>query len=201
MHTNTLNRNTTNKLGNLEVANENVSKQIIEEAYKQYEKGLSQYSYYKIHDPNRCQDLVQDTFMKAWKYLKRGGKIDMMKSFLYHVLNDLIIDEYRKQKHQVSSLDVLIENGFEQTTNDHGRILNIMDGEKAAKLLKQLPTKYEKVIRMRYLQSLTLEEISEKIGQPKNTIAVQVHRGLDKLKALYNRSVYDGSSFDNMAMA
>ncbi len=174
---------------------------ILTNAYKEFERGLTQYSFFKIHDTNKSQDLVQETFLKAWKYLKRGGRIEMMKSFLYHVLNDLIIDEYRKQKHQVSSLDVLLENGFEQSAEDHGRILNVMDGEKAAKLLMQLPEKYERVLRMRYLQSLTLEEISERIGQPKNTIAVQVHRGLEKLKELYDSRAYDNSSYDNAALA
>jgi RNA polymerase sigma factor (sigma-70 family) len=188
----------------LEKKSENLH-EILTKAYKDFERGLNQYSFFKIHDPNRSQDLVQETFLKAWKYLKRGGKIEMMKSFLYHVLNDLIIDEYRKQKHQVTSLDVLVENGFEQTAGDHGRILNVMDGEKAAKLIEELPEKYQRVLKMRYLHSLTLEEISDKIGQPKNTIAVQVHRGLEKLKALYESSRYDNSPYDgssdNMAFA
>src|SRR6185369_11157444 len=115
------------------------NQQILEKAYKEFERGLNQYSFFKIHDSHRAQDLVQETFLKAWKYLSRGGEIQMMKSFLYHVLNDLIIDEYRKQKHQSTSLDVMIENGFEQTANDHGRVIDVIDGENAAFLLKSLP--------------------------------------------------------------
>ena len=40
----------------------------------------------------------------------KNGKIDIMKAFLYHVLNRLIIDEYRK--HKTVSLDSIMENGL-----------------------------------------------------------------------------------------
>jgi DNA-directed RNA polymerase specialized sigma24 family protein len=48
-----------------------------------------------------------------------------------------------------------------------------------------LPKKYQKVVHMRYVQDLTLEEMSLITGQSKNAMAVQVHRGLEKLKLLY----------------
>ncbi len=41
-------------------------------------------------------------------------------------------------------------------------------------------------MRMRFVKTLSLKEISLITGQTKNTIAVQIHRGLEKLKILYN---------------
>jgi DNA-directed RNA polymerase specialized sigma24 family protein len=41
-----------------------------------------------------------------------------------------------------------------------------------------LPEKYKKVMRMKYVQLLNLEEISLLLGQTKNATAVQLHRGL-----------------------
>ena len=165
--------------------NEAEIQKILSDAYRDYEKGLNQHSFFKIHDHNLSQDLVQDTFMKAWKYLVKGGKIDLMKAFLYHVLNNLIVDEYRKQKNKASSLDSMLENGFDQSTGDHNRILDILDGGRSMHLMNELPEKYRKVLHMRYIQGLSLEEMSVSIGQPKNTLAVQVHRGIEKLKALH----------------
>ena len=48
-----------------------------------------------------------------------------------------------------------------------------------------LPEKYQKVIRMRYINGLSLKEISVLTKQPENTVAVQIHRALAKLKTLY----------------
>ncbi len=129
------------------------------------------------------EDLVQNTFLKTWVYLVRGGKIDLMKAFLNHVLNGLIIDEYRKKK--PVSLDILLSGGFEPSTDDFNRGADISDGRSALLLVGRLPKKYQKVMRMRYMYDLLLLEMSEITGESRNTMSVQAHRGLEKLKVLY----------------
>lgn len=84
---------------------------VLTTAHHDYEKGLNVHAFFKTHNHATGEDLVQDTFIKTWSYLARGGKIDIMKAFLYHVLNNLIVDQYRK--HKTTSLDVLLEKGFE----------------------------------------------------------------------------------------
>jgi len=136
------------------------------------------------------EDLVQDTFIKTWGYLVKGGKVVVMKAFLYHILNNLIVDEYRK--HKTVSLDVLLEKGFEPKTLHSGsprRLFNILDGKAALLLIQRLPKKYQTVLRMRYVQDLSLKEISLITGQSKNTVAVQIHRGLERLKVFCDPSV------------
>lgn len=158
---------------------------ILNTAHHDYEKGLNLHAFFKTSNHAIGEDLVQDTFIKTWKYLVKGGKIDIMKAFLYHVLNNLIVDQYRK--HKTTSLDTLLEKGFEPSVGDSGRLFNVLDGKAAFLLIQSLPKKYQKVMRMRYVQELSLKEISLITGQSKNTIAVQVHRGLAKLKLLYNQ--------------
>jgi len=148
-----------------------------------YEKGLNLYSFFKTHDRALSNDLVQDTFLKTWSYLVKGGKIDVMKAFLYHILNNLIVDEYRK--HKPISLDVLIEKGYEPSAGHPGRIFDILDGKAALLLIQRLPETYQKVMCMKYVQNLSLKEMSLITGQSKNAIAVQAYRGIEKLKLLY----------------
>lgn len=153
-------------------------------AHQNYSRKLNVHAFFKVHDQKISEDLVQDTFMKTWSYLVRGGKIDLMKAFLYHVLNNLIVDEYRK--HKATSLNILLEKGFEPSTGNSEHLSNVLDGKAALLLIYRLPEKYQKVMRMRYVQFLSLEEISLITGLSKNTVAVQIHRGLEKLKLLYN---------------
>lgn len=153
-------------------------------AHYDFEKGLNARAFFKLNNHALGEDLVQDTFIKTWKYLVRGGKIDMMKAFLYHVLNNLIIDEYRK--HKTISLDNLLEKGFEPKIDDSSkRLMNILDGKAAMIFIERLPDMYKKVMRMRYIQELSISEISLITGQSKNAITVQLHRGLEKLRVLY----------------
>lgn len=155
-------------------------------AHTDHQKALNQHSFFKLHDQALGGDLVQETFVKTWTYLVKGGKIEVMKAFLYHVLNNLIVDEYRKRK--TVSLDGLLEKGFEPAAKNTGNIFDQIDGKDAMELIKQLPEKYGKVIRMRYIQDLSLAEMALLTGQTRNAMAVQVHRGLEKLKQLYNRT-------------
>lgn len=156
---------------------------VLTTAHHDFEKGLNLHAFFRLPDRNMSQDLVQETFMKTWGYLLRGGKVDVMKAFLYHILNHLIIDEYRKRK--MLSLDTLLEQGFEPSVDQSERLINVMDGRTALLLIQRLPTKYQRVMRMRYVQDLSLKEMSTVTGQSKNSLAVQVHRGLQKLKLLY----------------
>ncbi len=157
---------------------------VLSEAHHDFAKGLTTHAFFKLHNQAMSDDLVQDTFMKTWKYLAKEGKIDVMKSFLYHILNNLIVDEYRKRK--IASLDVLLEKGYEPGVDGRERLVNMLDGKTALLLIAQLPVRYQKIMRMRHAQDLSLEEMSLITGQSKNTLAVQLHRGLEKLKLLYN---------------
>jgi len=159
---------------------------VLTTAHHDYEKGLNSYAFFKLHDHEIGQDMVQDTFMKTWMYLIKKGKIDLMKAFLYRILNNLIVDQYRKNK--TASLDVLLEKGYEPSMNPSERLMNALDGKKALLLIQRLPQKYQKVMRMRYVQDLSLKEMSLITGESKNTLAVQLHRGLAKLKLLYTRA-------------
>jgi RNA polymerase sigma factor (sigma-70 family) len=106
-----------------------------------------------------------------------------MKAFLYHVLNGLIIDEYRKKK--TMSLDMLFEKGFEPSVDEGEAVENVFDGKSAMTLISELPPVYQKTLRMRYEQDLSLTEIAKLTGKTKNTTAVHSHRGLEKLKVIY----------------
>lgn len=157
---------------------------ILAVAHNNYEKKLNTYAFFKLHNQAASEDAVQDTFIKTWAYLVKGGKIETMKAFLYHVLNNLIVDQYRR--HKTSSLDVLLEKGYEPSGDDSEHLFNSLDGKAALLFIERIPQRYQKVMRLRYVKDLPLGEIARITGQSKNTVAVQLHRGLEKLKLLYN---------------
>ncbi len=166
------------------------TKQIVQQelftmAYQQYEKSLRWHAFFRLRDRAASQDLVQNTFMKAWNYITEGGQIYKMKAFLYKILNNLIVDEYRK--HKTESLDSLVEkNKFQEPmVADHERMADVFDGKMAISLIEQLPSKFRKIIDLRYLKDLSIEEISLATGDSKNAVTVQAYRGRQKLRLLY----------------
>ncbi|MCX6723728.1 MAG: hypothetical protein NT155_00960 [Candidatus Staskawiczbacteria bacterium] len=79
-----------------------------------------------------------------------------------------------------------MEKGFEPTSaGSPERFFNFLDGKASLLLISRLPETYQKVMHMRYIQELSIKEMSLITGQSKNSITVKAHRGLKKLKKLY----------------
>lgn len=161
----------------------NRQQELFTKAYHTHSGELARYARSMVNDRELSEDLVQDVFVKMWMYLLRKGDIVSIRGFLYHVLNNLIVDRYRK--HKTWSLDSLLEQGYEPRADESDRLVDIFDGKLVFRLIDKLPHTYQEVLRMKYANHLTYGEISRLTGQQRNTIAVQVHRGLVKLKELY----------------
>lgn len=157
--------------------------EILIKGYENYEKMLLNRSFSKVSNKELSDDLVQTTFLKTWEYLLKEGKIDHMKGFLFHILNNLIIDEYRKKK--TLSLDALTEAGFQIVIDDSERLFNMIDGKTAMLLIPLLTDKYRRVVSMRYEKNLSIKEIALATKQSNNTVVVQIHRGVGKLAVLF----------------
>jgi len=67
--------------------------------------------------------------------------------------------------------------------HDVDTLINILDGRSGLLLIQRLPEKYQKIMRMRFTENMSLEEMSIATGQTKNALSVQIHRGLQKLRS------------------
>lgn len=103
-------------------------------AYNEHHKGLALVPPIKYTTDPPVKTWCRPLFLKTWAYLVRGGKIDLMKAFSYHVLNGLIIDEYLR--HKPFSLDNMILNGSEPLFDTQERQISILEGK--AILLKMI---------------------------------------------------------------
>lgn len=172
------------KIVSLRNQNERLSVTLTQ-AHIDYKAGMRNFAFYKTQDSALSEDLVQDTFSKAWRYLVRTGNVKLMKPFLYHILRYLIIDEYRKRKN--ISLDTLIGSRLEPYSDDYMKDYYYYDAELAAKLIDRLPNNYRQVIFLRYIKGLSPSEIATITHQTENSVAVQSHRGLKKLRLIYDK--------------
>jgi len=156
-------------------------------AFEEYNDALFRHATMRISNRERAVDLVHDTYTKVWSYIRDGYEIENFRPFLYKVLNNLIIDEYRKKKE--SSLDALFEidgvdeGSFEELSESSVESLAAtIDGQKAFALLDEMPMQYKEVIIMRFVDQLGPREISELIEESENVISVRIHRGLRLLR-------------------
>jgi RNA polymerase sigma-70 factor, ECF subfamily len=156
-------------------------------AFEDYSDALFRHATVRISDRERAIDLVHDTFTKVWTYVRNGHEIESYRPFLYKVLNNLIIDEYRKQKE--ASLDALLErDGVDEGSFEELRESTVealaatIDGKQALDLIATLPDVYREVLILRFVDGLGPREISVLIEETENVVSVRIHRGLKQLR-------------------
>ena len=158
-------------------------------AFEEYGDALFRHAFLRISDRDRAIDVVHDTFAKVWSYVRSGHEVKSFRPFLYKVLNNLIIDEYRKAKE--ASLDALLEiegideGSFQELQEDSVEsLIANLDGNQALELVSELPDVYREVLILRFVDELGPKEMTELIEETENVISVRLHRGLKLLRAL-----------------
>ena len=161
-------------------------------AFDEYADALFRHASYRLSDRERAIEVVHDTFTKVWGYIKKGHNIDSFKPFLYRVLNNLIIDEYRRRKEL--SLDTILEEdpageGVVEELYEGGieELTFSLDAQRAAELLEEVPAMYREVLVLRYVDGLGPKEISGLIEESENIVSVRIHRGLKMLRELVEK--------------
>ncbi|HEY4513706.1 MAG TPA: RNA polymerase sigma factor [Candidatus Paceibacterota bacterium] len=165
------------------------------DAFEKYSDALFRHAHFRLSDRERAYDLTQDAYLKAWDYVSNGGEVRQYKSFLYRILHNLIIDEYRK-KHG-SSLDELLENEASapaiEALLSEGSVRDreeLMDENALVETIRtridELPTQYRDVLVLRFVDGLSPGEIASMIGVSGNVVSVRIHRGLAKLRTICN---------------
>lgn len=164
-------------------------------AFDEYTDGLYRHASYRLSDPDRATDITQDAFIKAWDYLCDGGTVTNWKAFLYRILNNLIIDEYRRTKGD--SLDALLdqdETGTKSaallTTDSRQEKEERLDTQMAIdtmrRFIAELPEPYRVALTLRYLDGLTPKEIAQTLNISENVASVRIHRAVARLRECYH---------------
>ncbi len=152
------------------------------EAYDTFVDAIFRHIYFRIYHRDLAKDLTQETFTRTWQYISQGKRVENLKSFLYKVANNLIVDQYRKRKEL--SLDALQEKGFDVANLDADRILRDVENSNVLRAVRKLSVDHRDIILMRFVQDLSIKEIAEIIGQSENVVSVRLNRGLKEARKL-----------------
>ena len=125
---------------------------------------------------------MQETFTRTWEYVSKGKEVNNLKSFLYKVANNLIIDEYRKRREL--SLDSLQLKGFDVANHEQEIIVRDVENSHVLQAVSKLSSEHRQVITLRYVDDLSIKEIAEIIGESENVVSVRLNRGLKEARKI-----------------
>jgi len=143
-----------------------------------------------VRNVDDAEDLTIEAFAKAFKNLHRFKKDYTFSTWLFRIATNNSIDFIRKKKLDTTSL----ESSYKDDSGEDVRI-DLKDGnlnpqERAIKtqkieliqmFVRQLPAKYQRLVRLRYFDELSYEEIATELDAPLGTIKAQLHRARELL--------------------
>lgn len=127
-------------------------------------------------------DLLQNTFMKAWQNLEYFRGDAQLSTWLYKIaINEALSFLARERKRRGMSLD-----DQENALVNHIEADSDMDGDRAVKVLRQavatLPEKQRLVFNMKYYDDMRYEDISQILGTSVGALKASYHLAVKKIE-------------------
>lgn len=164
-----------------------------ESAYKKlvekYERALYFHILKMINDREQVEDLVQETFVKAFDNLNTYSTNYAFSTWLYRIATNHTIDYLRKKKLQTLSInepvktregDMKMQLPDESASTDRN-IIRKQRQKIVREAIKDLPEKYRKVIEMRHMEEKSYQEIADVLDLPLGTVKAHIFRARELL--------------------
>ncbi|HMO41467.1 MAG TPA: sigma-70 family RNA polymerase sigma factor [Saprospiraceae bacterium] len=182
---------------------------VFEEEFLPHIDALYTFAYHLTYNEDDANDLVQDTYMKAYRFIDKYQSGTNAKAWLFKILKNAFINQYRrksKQPTQVDYEDITSYQEGEDDTNYAGyadlreEMFQSMMGDEVTNAINALPVKFRVAILLCDIEGFTYEEISKILDIPVNTVRTRLHRARKQLKDTLNeyaRSLGYGDSGQN----
>jgi len=157
-------------------------------------------AYRMTRSAEDAEDLVQETYFKAYKYYDKFEEGTNLKAWLFKILKNTFINNYRKKKLEPRSVDFAeIEDSFErivrrdsneQPSDPEADFFSGVLDEDVKKALESLPYDYRMVVILADLEDFSYKEIAEILDCPVGTVMSRLYRGrklLEKALLKYAR--------------
>ena len=149
-----------------------------EEIVNLYQRDLVNFHYRFVGNKPEAEDLAQDTFIKAYKKFDTLKEPDKLKSWLFQIARNTVIDFFRKNKNRPFALDSSILENIAGTTaadyQDH--VANMEVSKELDRCIDQLVKEDRAIIKLLYYEGFSYKDISELLHINQNTLKSRLHR-------------------------
>lgn len=148
------------------------------------------FAYRLTFDEDDAKDLVQDTYLKAYRFINSFEQGTNAKAWLFRILKNSFINEYRKKSKQPTKVDYQeVETyynsddvDYQSTTDLRAESVKDMLGDEISNALNSLAVDFRTVIILSDLEGFTYEEMAKILDIPIGTVRSRLHRARNLLK-------------------
>jgi len=146
--------------------------------YLRYSDQIYYYINSRVYPSDVSKDLLQITFLKAFKSLKKLKNKKIFKSWLYTIARNVIFDFYKKNKNDIT----IDEIDYKLGNKNKDFVLNLELKKDMNSAINRLSNSQQKVINLRIFKEDKFKEIASKLNISENSAKVTYHNAIKKLK-------------------
>ena len=152
------------------------------ELFDEFEDPLHRYAMSLVRNRDWADDLVQETFIRAWSHLPLLGVLSLpqRRAWLRRVLKNVFIDQYRRNVRE-RALMAALDHDPEDGAVDPSLSLQVHE------LLEILPASLRDLWYRRYVQGMNAAEIARQLGIPHGTVRSRLHAARRRLRGQVER--------------
>jgi len=174
---------------------QNLDREAFGRIYDHFSGKLYKFVYFRVGHKELAEDILADTFVKAWTKISSVESPKAFTGWLYQIAKNNIIDYYRVKKVTVN-LEEVVE--FLEDASSPVDDANLMvEHRVVVELMEHLPPDQRQVIRYKFFEELENIEIAQIMGKTEVAIRVIQHRAVNKLKDLVNQKKRSASPTSN----
>ena len=163
---------------------------IFEQEFLPHADALNTFAYHLTYNDSDASDLVQETYLKAYRFIESYQVGTNAKAWLFRILKNVFINDYRKRKNRPQQVD------YEEIVTFHNEddspysgsldlredMFSAMMGDEITAAMDSLPVDFRVVILLNDIEDFTYEEISKIINVPIGTVRSRIFRARNMLK-------------------
>lgn len=151
---------------------------------------LNTFAYHLTYDDEFAKDLVQETYLKAYRFIDKYQRGTNAKAWLFKILKNAYINHYRKKSKRPTKVDFEDIVNY-QDSDDAGstkyfdlreEIFENMMGDEVTVAINSLPVDFRTVILLCDIEGFTYDEISKIVDIPTGTVRSRLFRARNMLK-------------------
>ncbi|WP_059103186.1 RNA polymerase sigma factor SigW [Shouchella shacheensis] len=155
-----------------------------------YKDKVYQVSYRMVGHAHDAQDIAQEAFLRAYTNLDKFDTKRKFSTWLFRIATNVAIDRLRKRKPDFHLQDVVkgtdgvtYESQLEANEDlPEEQVITLELQEWIQGEIIKLPPKYRSAIILKYIEDLSLKEISDILDLPVPTVKTRIHRGREALR-------------------
>ncbi len=160
-----------------------------EQIWEDFNKSLKAFIRYRIEDSNLAEDVLQEVFIKIHENNDKLHDVENIKSWIYQITRNTIIDAYRRQQGRREEIRDVYEDEIINELESSDRILTEIEMEPMQKIaaglkemVDKLPGKYAQALTFVEFEGNSQIELAKELGITVSGAKSRVQRGRLLLK-------------------